>query len=27
VYWGISIPIPTATGLQQGTNYFEAGAP
>jgi hypothetical protein len=27
VYWGISIPIPTATGLQSGTNYFEASAP
>ena len=27
VYWGISIPIPTAAGVQSGTNYFEAAAP
>lgn len=24
VYWGIEIPIPTATGIQAGTNFFEA---
>ncbi len=27
VYWGIAIPIPTGTGVQSGTNYFEAAAP
>ncbi len=27
IYWGIEIPIPTASGLQSGTNLFEAGPP